>query len=99
MKPARDGLFAILTKEFNGFADRHVQYIVDIFPMIAHIKDVAFEAMAVARLTFQYEIGHELHFNRDDTGSLTFFATASVGIEREILRAEVHLLGQWLLRE
>ena len=64
--------------------------------MEAHVEDLAFESLAVAGFTGEREVGHELHFHGDDTGTLTFLTTATVGVEGEILGREAHLLGKGL---
>ena len=60
--------------------------------MIGHVEDVFLETMAVTGFTLQDEVGHELHLYRDDTGSLTLLTTTTLGVEREILWREAHLL-------
>ena len=47
----------------------------------------------VAGFAFENEVGHELHFHRDDSRPLAFFASAALGVEREILRCVAHLFG------
>ena len=53
----------------------------------------------MACLALQHEVGHELHLDGDDAGTLALVAASAVGIEREVLRCEAHLLCQWLLGE
>ena len=90
-------LVVVAVEELDGLGNRHIQNVVDVLTFISHIQDVLFEAMSVTGFAFQHKVGHELHLDVDDAGSLTHLATASVGIEREILWREVHLLGQRLL--
>ena len=52
--------------------------------------------MTVAGLTLEHEVGHKLHLNRDHTGTFTLLAATALGVEREILRCEAHLLRQRL---
>ena len=58
-----------------------------------------FEPFAVARLAFQHEVGHELHFHRDRPFAFAFLATSAFGVEREEAGREAHLLGQRLCGE
>ena len=53
--------------------------------MEAHVENLSFESLAVAGFTGERKVGHELHFHGDDTGTLTFLTTATVGVEGEIL--------------
>ena len=84
-------------KELDGLVDRHFQYVVNVFSFELHFQRVVLDALAVARLTFQHQVGHELHFYRYRTFSLAFFATSAFRVEREIACAVSHLLGQRLV--
>ena len=68
-------------KELDGLVDRHFQYVVNVFSFKLHFQRVVLEALAVARLTFQHQVGHELHFYRYRTFSLAFFATPAFRVE------------------
>ena len=64
--------------------------------MEAHVQDIALETLSVARLTFQHEVGHELHFYGHGAFAFTFLAAPALGVEREMAGGEAHLLGQGL---
>ena len=53
--------------------------------------------MTMTSLALQHDIGHELHLDGDDASTLTLLTTATLGIKREILGGEAHLLGQGLI--
>ena len=89
-----DGFLIVFAEELNGLGNGHLQDVVDVLLMEAHVEYLSFESLAVAGFTGEREVGHELHFHGDDTGTLTFLTTATVGVEGEILGREAHLLGK-----
>ena len=82
-----------VSKEVDGFVDGHVEHVIDVLAFIAHVEDFFLETLAVAGLTRQLKVGHELHFHCDDAGTLAFLASAAFSIEGEVLRREAKLLG------
>ncbi len=90
-------LLATVAEELDGLGDGHIEDVVDILATIAHIENVVLEAVAVTGFALQHEVGHKLHLDGDDTGTLALVAATAVGIEREILTGEAHLLGQGLV--
>ena len=86
----------VFRKEFDGLVHRHFQYVVDALSLELHFQGICLETLAVARFTFQYQVGHELHFHRNGTFALTFFATAPFGVEREVACGVSQLLGKRL---
>ena len=87
----------MLREEVQCLVDGHVQHVIDVLPFIAHVQDVVLEAVAVTGLALQYQVGHELHLDGNGAGSLTLVAATAIGVEREILGREAHLLRQRLL--
>ena len=85
------------SKELNGLIDRHLQHVVNILAFKSNFQHIALKAFTVARFTFQHEVGHKLHFDPHRSFALTLFATSAFGIEREVSRSEIHLLGKRLL--
>ena len=83
----------MLPEEVDGLCHRHVEHVVDVLAMKAHVEHLALEALAVAGFAGEREIGHKLHLDRDHARSLTLLAASALGIEREILGREAHLLG------
>ena len=49
--------------------------------MILYVEDVLLESFAVACVTFQGEVSHELHLDGDDSCPLTFLTASAVGVE------------------
>ena len=86
----------VFRKEFDGLVHRHFQYVVDALSLELHFQGICLETLAVARFTLQYQVGHELHFHRNGTFALTFFATAPFGVEREVAGGVSQLLGKRL---
>ena len=85
-----------LLKKLNRLGDGHVEDIVDVFPTEGYIEDLLLETVSVTSLTFQHEVGHELHLYRDDASALALLTASTFSIEGEILWREAHLLRQGL---
>ena len=83
----------MLAEELDSLGNGHVQNVVDVLSLELYVEDFTLETLSVTFFTFQHEIGHELHFHRDDSRTLAFFASAALGVEREILRCIAHLFG------
>ena len=64
-----------------------------------HIEDLLLEPVPVTGLALEHEVGHELHLNGDHSGSFTLLTASTLGVEREILGCEAHLLRQGLFGE
>ena len=90
-------LLSAFAKELDGFRDGHIQHVVDVLAVVFHVEDVALETLPVAGLALQFQVGHELHLHRDHACALAFLASSSVGVEREVLGRESHLLRECLL--
>ena len=86
-----------MLEELDGFRNRHVEHVEDVLAIVLNVEHIALEALAVTTFALENQIGHELHLNRDDTRAFAFLASAAVGIEREVLGGETHLLGQGLV--
>ena len=71
----------MLTEEEDGFANGHIEYVVNILALEAHVQDVLLEPVSVTGFAFQNEVSHELHFDRDDASALAFIAASAVCIE------------------
>lgn len=89
----------VRVEELDGLVYRHVEHVINVLPAEFHFQQVTFEPFAVARLAFQHEVGHELHFHRDRPFAFAFLATSAFGVEREEAGREAHLLGQRLCGE
>lgn len=64
---------------------------MDVLVLIPYLKDVMLEPFAMACLTLQFKVGHELHLNGDCARSLALLAASAFGIEGEMLWCESHL--------
>ena len=80
-------------KEFYGLVYGHLQNIVNILVLELYFQGIGLETLAMTTFAFQYQVGHELHFYRNRTFALTFLATASFGVEREIAGGKAQLFG------
>ena len=67
--------------------------------MIGDEQRVGLEALAVACLTLEHEVGHELHLHGDGTLTLTLLASAPLAIEGEVACCIAQLFGERLLCE
>ena len=87
----------MLGEEFHGLVDGHLQDVEDVLSLIFHFQGIGLETLTVTGFTFQHEVGHELHFHRHRTFALTFLASSSFGVEREIACRIAQLLGKRLV--
>ena len=83
-------------EEFDGFAYGHVENVAYVLAFELHFEYVVLETLAVTCLAGQHDVGHELHLHCYLACTLAFLASSAVGVEREELRCEAHLLCQWL---
>ena len=74
-------------------------FVRSVLSCEANVQNVLLETLTVTRVAYKDEVGQELHLDGYFARALTLFASSAIGIEREILRREAHLLGQWLLGE
>ena len=87
----------MLFKEVNRFCYRHVENIIDVFPLVLHVKHILFEALPMTRLANQRKISHKLHFYSDNPRSFALFAAAPFGIKRKVLSSKTLLPCEWLI--
>src|SRR3954465_14174271 len=69
-------LFANLREELDRFAHRHLQDVVDRFPVEQHPQDMRLEALPFAFRTAHEEIAQELHLDLFEAGAATTLATS-----------------------
>ena len=62
--------------------------------METDVKYLRLEALAVAALARQDEVGHELHLDGDGAFTLALLAAPAIGIEAEVSGRESHLLSK-----
>src|SRR5258708_6219563 len=66
------------------FANRQLQYLVDIFPVITDFQNAALEARAPALFADEFDVRQKLHLHGDSAVALTGFAAASGHVERKM---------------
>ena len=89
-----DGAAIMFLEEFNGFGNGHVENVVYVFAFEGNVEYFTLESFAMTFVTFEHEVGHELHFNRYDSGTFAFLASPAFDIERKVLWGETELLGK-----
>ena len=75
------GDFRYRLEEIVGFADGHLQHIIDALSLIFDGKGVVFVSFASAFITDNMYGRHEVHFNDLDSRTFAFFAPSSRYIE------------------
>lgn len=65
--------------------------------MEPYLKYVALESLAMAMFALKHKVGHKLHLYGDYSRTLTFLTTSTLGIKREILGGEAHLMREGLV--
>ncbi len=70
-------------KELLRLFYRHLQDLVDVFPLVANVQRLAGEPLAVADVTGDVDVGQEVHFDLDRTGALAVLAAAALDVEGE----------------
>src|SRR5260370_16009710 len=68
----------------QGFANRQLEYLVDIFPVIPDFQNAALEARATALFTDEFDVREKLHLHGDRAVALASFATASGHVEGKV---------------
>src|SRR5690606_36563889 len=82
--------FIVFLEEFDRFVNGHLQHIGNIFSVEFHFENFLFETMSMTSFAFKLHIGNKLHFDGDNTFSLTAFTTSAVHIERKMFGFETH---------
>ncbi len=80
---AASGVRIVLAEKLYGVVDAHFQRVVYALAAVAYLQHLVLETLAVARLTHQLHVGHELHAHLDGALALTLLATPSRHVERE----------------
>ena len=83
LEPVYDGRLSMLGKEADSLRHGHIEHVVDVLALESHFQHIVFEAHAVASLTGERQVGHELHFYGDHSRALAFLAASSRDIEGE----------------
>src|SRR5207253_11405778 len=77
-----------LAKEGDRFANRHVQYVVNVLAAITNVQHLLLETRALAFFANQFDIGEKLHLNGDGAVALANFTTAAGHIKRKVRRLQ-----------
>ena len=89
------GDFRICPEKLIGFADRHLQDVIDVFALVPYCKGVFLVALASANLAWDGDAGQEVHLYQFQPCSLALLASASGHVEREAPGLETAYLGIW----
>ena len=76
--------FGHVDEKGEGFANGHLQDIVNVFAVIADFQDTVFETLAAAFLADKFDVGEKLHLDRDGAIALAGFAAAAGNVEGEM---------------
>ena len=68
-------------EEGNRFLHAHVQYVVYILSLVAHLEDIRLESLASTCFADHSHVGHELHRYPHESVSLTLRAPSAVLVE------------------
>ena len=82
-----------ILKECIGFADRHLQYIVDVLALISYSQRIIPISPATTFAAYDIDGRKEVHFDDLYSRTLTFLASAARDIEREASCLETSYLG------
>ena len=80
-------------EQLDRRVDGQLQYVVDRVTVVAHFQNFVLEAFASAALAREFDVGHELHADLDDSFALTLFAAAAGYVEREMRCGQVVVTG------
>src|SRR5256885_836995 len=73
-----------IDEKSQGFADRELQYLVDILPVIPHFQNAALEARAPALVADQLDVRQKLHLHGNRAVPLAGFAAPSRHVEGKV---------------
>ena len=86
-------------EERYRFFHAHIQYVIDIFPLILHFQDIRLETFPAAFFAHHLHIRHKLHGNGDKTVSQALRTPSSIDIEGKMGMAVSVQFGIRLLRK
>ena len=77
----------------ESFLDGHVEDVVDVFALVADVKNAGFVAGSVTFFAGEFDVGEELHLDGDGAVAFTDVAAAAGDVEGEVAGAEAAALG------
>src|SRR4029077_16786151 len=86
-------------EEAERFAARHVEHLIDAPAAILHLEHLRLEALALALLAGDEDVGEELHLDLHFAFPLARFAAPAGDVEREVARGQAARLGVLRRRE
>ncbi len=86
-------------EEVNGFADGHVEDVVDVLALVLHLEHGGLVAGAVAFFAGELDVGEELHLDGDGAVAFADVAAAAGHVEGERAGGEVLAAGVGLRGE
>ena len=70
-------------EEQQGFADGHVEHLIDVLALVENFEDAALVSRAFAFFADQFDVGEKLHLDGNGSIALADFAAAAGNIERK----------------
>ena len=80
-------------EELTCFIYRHIQHLIDVLALVAHLERFLVVAAALAHVTGNVHIRQKVHFDFEQAVTRTRLAAAALDIERETARAVAARLG------
>ena len=80
-------------KEGQGLVHRHLQHLVDVLALVAHLQRLPVVPPALAHLAGDIDIGQKVHLDLDEPVAGTGLAPAAPGVEGEASRAIAPAFG------
>ena len=81
-----------LGEELQRLLHRQVEHFVNVLAAIANLQHLRLVARALALLANQFDVGQELHLDRDRAVALAGFAAAAGNVEGKVSGGETALL-------
>ena len=91
--------FRVVLEELGGHIHRHLQHIVDVFPLVAHSQRLAVVSLPAALAAYHVHVGEEVHLYHLYASALAVLAASTLHVERETPGLVAPNLGLWGLRE
>ena len=80
-------------EKLHGHVHRHVEHVVDVAALVAHLERLAVVAVAAAGPAADIDVRKEVHLDGLDAGAAALLAAAALDVEREAARLETPDLG------